>query len=269
METLYDLATYVSPAPEGSTSKSTILFICDAFGLNLINNKLLSDRYAADTGCRVLTPDFFPGGTALSVNVMNYMDTIFKPVAWTDILGQIWRIGGVLGAMYHGIPFMVRSGPASGAQPTLKYARAVKKDLPAGGKLGVAGFCWGGYNSTFLSAQPTVEGGEERLIDAQFCAHPSGITQKMVLDALTTFKTPYSMAIGDEDFVFKSQEVLSTQAEAREKVGTEEENNYEIKVYKGCNHGFAVRAAPGNKLESDAAEEAAQQAAAWYNKYLN
>ena len=38
METLYGVSTYVSPAPEGSTSKSTILFICDAFGLNLINN---------------------------------------------------------------------------------------------------------------------------------------------------------------------------------------------------------------------------------------
>lgn len=91
----------------------------------------------------------------------------------------------------------------------------------------------------------------------------------MVIDALTTFKTPYSMAIGDKDFVFKEAMVLSTQAEAREKVGTEEDNNYEIKIYKGCMHGFAVRAMPDNKVESDAAEEAAKQAAAWYNKYLN
>ena len=96
---------------------------------------------------------------------MNYMDTVFKPVAWTDIIGQIWRIGGVLGAMYHGIPFMIRTGPATGAQPALKFARAIKKDLPAGGKLGVAGFCWGGYASTFLCTQ-SVEGGTEPLIDA-------------------------------------------------------------------------------------------------------
>jgi dienelactone hydrolase len=91
----------------------------------------------------------------------------------------------------------------------------------------------------------------------------------MVMDALTTFKTPYSMAIGDKDFVFKADQVLSTQAEAREKIGAEEEHNYEIRTYKGCMHGFAVRAAPGNKVETDAAEEAAKQAAAWYNKYLN
>jgi len=91
----------------------------------------------------------------------------------------------------------------------------------------------------------------------------------MVIDALTTFKTPYSMAIGDKDLVFKEKDVLSTQAEAREKVGTEEDNNYEIKIYKGCMHGFAVRAAPGNKVESDAAEEAAKQAIEWFKKYLN
>lgn len=97
---------------------------------------------------------------------MNYMDTIFKPVAWTDIMGQIYRVGGVLGAMYHFVPFLIKSGPATGAQPTLKYARAIKKDLPAGGKLGVAGFCWGGYGSTFLCAQPAAEGGPEPVIDA-------------------------------------------------------------------------------------------------------
>ncbi len=91
----------------------------------------------------------------------------------------------------------------------------------------------------------------------------------MIIDALTTFKTPYSMAIGDKDFAFGEKTVLSTQAEAREKIGHEEDNNYEIKIYKDCGHGFAVRAAPGNKVESDGAEEAAKQAAAWYNKYLN
>lgn len=94
------------------------------------------------------------------------MDTIFKPVAWTDILGQIWRVGAVFGAMYHGVPFMIKSGPVTSKEPCLRYARAIKKDLPPGGKLGVAGFCWGGYGSTYLSAQPVEEGGTEKLIDA-------------------------------------------------------------------------------------------------------
>lgn len=91
----------------------------------------------------------------------------------------------------------------------------------------------------------------------------------MVIDALTTFKTPYSMAIGDKDFVFTEQTVLSTQAEARETIGPEDENNYEIKIYKDCKHGFAMRASPGNKIESDAAEEATKQAVSWFNRYLN
>lgn len=109
----------------------------------------------------------------------------------------------------------------------------------------------------------------ELTVYSQFCAHPSGIEPKMVLDALTTFKVPYSMAVGDKDFVFKPDQVLATQAEAREKVGAEGEHNYEIKTYPGCLHGFAVRAMPGNKVETEAAEEAAKQAVDWFNKYLN
>jgi dienelactone hydrolase len=106
-------------------------------------------------------------------------------------------------------------------------------------------------------------------VNSQFCAHPSGISQKMVLDALTTFNVPYSMAVGDKDFVFKPDQVSATKAEAKEKVGAAEEHDYEIKTYEGCVHGFAVRALPGNEVETVAAEDAAKQAAAWFNKYLN
>lgn len=113
----------------------------------------------------MLTPNFLGKG-AVSVQTLTYMDTMFSPVAWTDIPGQIYRIGGFLGTIYHWVPFMLQSSPESGAQPSLKYARAIKKDLPAGGKLGIAGFCWGGHSSTFLCTQPSVEGGTEPLIDA-------------------------------------------------------------------------------------------------------
>lgn len=109
----------------------------------------------------------------------------------------------------------------------------------------------------------------ELTVSSQFCAHPSGITPKMVLDALTTFNVPYSMAVGDKDFVFKADQQTATKAEAKEKVGAAEEHNYEIKTYEGCQHGFAVRAAPGDEVETVAAEEAAKQAANWFNKYLN
>ena len=62
MEKLHGYDTYVSDPPSSSSSKSQIFFITDAFGLKLINNKLLADKYAQQTGHKVLVPDIIPGG---------------------------------------------------------------------------------------------------------------------------------------------------------------------------------------------------------------
>lgn len=54
-----------------------------------------------------------------------------------------------------------------------------------------------------------MEGGAERLINAQFCAHPSALkAPDMIVDAVTKFKVSYAMAVGTEDFV-----LTETQAE--------------------------------------------------------
>jgi dienelactone hydrolase len=57
IEYLYDLPAYIALPPENSNPKSSILFLTDAFGLKLINSKLLADRYAAETNCKVIMPD--------------------------------------------------------------------------------------------------------------------------------------------------------------------------------------------------------------------
>jgi len=267
MEMLYGYSSYVATPPATSTSKSAILFITDAFGLNLLNNKLLADRYAAETGCKVVVPDIIPGGGA-PVNSINFMDTALAPVAYTDILGQLYRIWAVWRAALVFIPFLMRAGLEKAYPAELNFARDMKKNLPPGGKLGVAGFCWGGYGSTKLCAETAEEGGSTPLIDAQYNAHPSKVTTDMIIAAVVN-KVPYSMAIGDKDMALALKDVLAIEAALKEKFGEPEENNYEVKVYKGCKHGFAIRAQPNNKVESEAAEDAAKQAIDWYNKYLN
>ena len=134
--------------------------------------------------------------------------------------------------------------------------------------MGVCGFCWGGYGSTNLCKETTVPGGSEKLIDAQFCAHPSGLkVPDMIVDAVAT-GVPYSMAVGDMDIVMGKGQVDATEAALRQKVGASDTNNYEIRTYPGCKHGFAVRANTSNKVESDGAELAKVQAIDWFNKYL-
>ena len=55
-ETLYGKNCYVALPPSTSTSTSVIIYLTDVFGLNLINTKILADRLAAETGCKVLVP---------------------------------------------------------------------------------------------------------------------------------------------------------------------------------------------------------------------
>lgn len=259
--------------------KSTILFLTDVFGLKLINSKLLANRYAAKTKCKVLMPDIIPGGGA-SPYYIDKIAVLTDQVGWMDLWGQLNRIWVGLQVVPPMLGFMYRAAPAKAYPRILEYARAVRKDLPENGKVGIAGFCWGGYGSTMLCLETREEGKEESLIDAQFCAHPSKVDfEKVVTDAILKFKVPYSMAIGDQDMALKEM-VKDLQKALQQKIGEPyewkaavkrldpEECAYQIRTYEGCKRGFAVRANPENKVEIAAAEEATKQAVEWFSKYL-
>ncbi|KAF2655314.1 hypothetical protein K491DRAFT_599141 [Lophiostoma macrostomum CBS 122681] len=273
IETLYGLPTYITGTSTASSTQSTIIFYTDAFGLELVNNKVLADAYAIATGFRVLVPDIIPGGP-MSPDVLTMMDQMGAPVSLFNTWGQIKRIAVTLQVMRLVLPFLYRSYPGYAAcnKASLDYARKVKADLHPGAKLGAAGFCWGGNQSLRVSAQPAVEGGSERLIDAQFCAHPSGIKlPDDFVNAVMKFKTPVVVAHAENDSTLKTKQVEESEATLRQKVGNGQgENgfNYEIKIYKGVAHGFSVRAVPGNRKEEDGADEAKEQAIAWFKRWL-
>ncbi len=225
-ETLYGVKTYVSD--KGATSKSVVLYLPDFFGLHLVNNKLLADRYAQGTGCKVLFPDIIPGGGA-SDSYLPLMETVMENPGLSPmkILKYIWSFIFCLGL----VPLLFYAGPEKAFPEVLRYARAIKKDLPKGGKLGVCGFCWGGYGSTNLCAEPAVEGGNEPLITAQFTGHPSRLKlPDMILNAVSKFNVPYSAAIAEHDFQMDEKLALETEAALTEKIGPAPENNWEIKV---------------------------------------
>jgi dienelactone hydrolase len=154
----------------------------------------------------------------------------------------------------------------------LEFARAVRAELTEGAKLGVCGFCWGGYPSTALCAESAVSGSEEQLIDAQFCAHPSALeTPAAIVDAVSKFKVPYSLAAAEKDHRLSMKKVDEVEAALRARVGAGEGENvyhYEIVRYGGCGHGFAVRAGPENEVEMEGAGKACEQAVRWFKKWL-
>jgi dienelactone hydrolase len=273
IETLYGVSTYVAKPLDNSSSPSTIVYFTDAFGLNLVNNKVLADAYASATGVRVLVPDIIPGGP-MPAWVLDTTETAMGSVGLFDVSGQIRRILSIFSLLRQFVPFMYRARPTIPAtfDNCLDYARNVKDELPAGGKLGLAGFCWGGYLSINLCAHAAKEGGDERLVDAAFAAHPSFLSLPgNIVDSVLKFKTPLSVAHAEKDFGLKMSAIQETEAVLRQKAGNGEGENgyhYQIKTYKGVAHGFAVRAKPGAEVEAKAADEAKEQASEWFKKWL-
>lgn len=157
------------------------------------------------------------------------------------------------------LPFARRT---KGAFPNiLKFARAVKAEST--GKLGVAGFCWGGMMSTKLALQASEAGGNVGLVDAHFCAHPAGLQPEDIVEGVRRFRTPMSLAVGDKDFVMKREVVEEVESGL-----SEDEERSEVVVYAGCGHGFAVRADRERIAEDEGAGKAAEQAVEWFQRFL-
>lgn len=272
IQELHSTKTYVTLPPNDTKPKNTIIFYCDAFGLNLVNNKLLADKYAAETGCQVLAPDLFPGGAA-SIETMQAMNDLLRPVPTAisyanplTYLGKAYAAARALGGFG---PFLYYNNPPKAFPACLRYARAVRAAMPADGRLGAAGFCWGGYQVTKLACEPAVEGGGAPLVDAVFTAHPSALSAPAdVVAAIETFGVPYSCAVAELDFQFDKKLAAQTEEAVEREMGPGF-GTYEFVVWEGCHHGFSVRASHDEGAEGDKGYNgAAKQAVDWFNRYL-
>lgn len=265
-EIVCDILTYVATPLSGTTSTSCVIFITDAFGFNLVNSKLLADEYAAQTGCRVLVPDIIPGG-GVPVDSLELMNRVSSPVGTFDLLGQAARAFDVVRMMARFLPFALRT--RSIFPTVLAYARAIRSELPADAKLGAAGFCWGALQTTKLSAEPSVEGGDKPLLDAHFTAHPSGLKIPVdFVDATNKFHVPISVAVGEKDTILPKSSAEELEISLKQEFG-QDQSRCELIIYEECGHGFAVRADPRKTVENEAAKKAARQAVEWFKRFLS
>ncbi|KAJ5961526.1 hypothetical protein N7501_006467 [Penicillium viridicatum] len=132
-------------------------------------------------------------------------------------------------------------------ESTIKYARetlGVKK-------IGAVGYCFGG-KYVCRSLKP----GQ---IDVGYIAHPSFVTH----EELGAIKGPLSIAAAETDSIFttqlrhESEETLIKAAQP-----------WQINLFSGVSHGFAVRADLSDPKQKWAKEQAFCQAVAWFNQYL-
>lgn len=260
LETVHDVPTYITRG--SATSNSTIIFLTDGFGFRLVNNKLLADQYASKTGLRVLMPNLLPGG-GVPLTMMQLSATLTTAVPWWNLLGQVSRAWAAVRLMAMVLPFGFK---VRRLYPTvLGYVRAVRASLPLGAKLGIAGFCLGGHWSTRICGEPSVESGDERLIDAHFTAHPSSVKPEEFAAFAARFHVPFSLALGEKDAMMSVEQARKVEASLR-KVFQDEPDKLQVTIYNGCGHGFALRADPKQTHENEGAERALDQAVAWFRR---
>ena len=120
--------------------------------------------------------------------------------------------------------------------------------------VGVAGYCWGG--------KPAVNLAHTELVDCAFTAHPSALA---IPGEIEKIRVPFSMAVGDMDFVMGIKEVEQTKTILKSKG---DDVPSKVVVYPGAGHGFAVRGNPGDEKEKMQGIEAEDQAIEWFAAYL-
>ncbi|KAJ5742476.1 uncharacterized protein N7511_011495 [Penicillium nucicola] len=118
-------------------------------------------------------------------------------------------------------------------------------------KIAAAGYCFGGkYVTRFL---------KEGKIDVGYSAHPSFVSD----EELGAIKKPFSISAAETDGIFtrelrrKSEDILSTTGQ-----------HYQLNLFSGVEHGFAIRADLSKPQNKYAKEQAYVQALARFDHNL-
>jgi dienelactone hydrolase len=101
--------------------------------------------------------------------------------------------------------------------------------------------------------------GEGPKIDVGYFAHPSFVDE----DELRSFRGPLSIAAAETDTIFPAEKRYRTETILKEKG-----DPYEITLYSGTEHGFAVRGDISVKQIKYAKEQAFKQAVQWFDNWL-
>ncbi|KAK5048721.1 hypothetical protein LTR84_005813 [Exophiala bonariae] len=158
------------------------------------------------------------------------------------------------------VPFQLTNPPQKCYEALKPWLDDFRLDEGKDLKVGLAGFCYGGYAATKL-AQGELASNGKTFIDAAFTAHPSFL---QVPSDIEKIKLPYSLCVGDADFALPKKEV--------DKIVVAFDNlkhvRSEVVVIPGAKHGFALRYDQNDKAEQARADKAEDQVVEWFAKYL-
>ncbi|KAL8402700.1 hypothetical protein RB596_009173 [Gaeumannomyces avenae] len=275
---LHGLDAYVTEPADGRPIRGVIVIVSDAYGWEFPNSRLLADRYADKGGYRVLLPDFFDGeDLALppfffephwpSLTRLSHRVGHACPAWLVESLRVMMGSGNILSRAYAAlwvayafIPFVVSQQLLGDAYSTVAtFFSAVRAGPEASRGLPVfaAGFSWGARQAVLLAAGSEGPGGRP-LVDAVFAGHPA--SNLGVPADVERAAAPVSFAVGDRDHAVSGDLLARLEAAAKAVGG-------EVRVYGGVGNGFCVGADLAARDAGEAAEDAQEQAIAWFDAH--
>ncbi|KAJ9660562.1 hypothetical protein H2198_002499 [Neophaeococcomyces mojaviensis] len=228
VETVSDFEVYITEAKDKS-KENGILILTDVIGHRFGNAQLIADSFAAN-GYFVFMPDLFYGD-AIKMNRPDDFD-IMK-----------WLQGEYNEKKTAHTPPVV--------DPIVEKSIKEMREKHGVKKIGAVGYCFGAkYVVRFLKPGQ---------IDVGYSAHPS-----FVEDAeLEAIKGPFAISAAETDSIFPAEKRHHSE-EILKKTG----QPYQINLYSGVEHGFAVRGDPKNRVVQYAKESAFLQAVQWFEEHI-
>jgi dienelactone hydrolase len=164
--------------------------------------------------------------------------------------------------MLNFMPFLFFNRLSVTKPRAVKFFQDLRANEAATLPVGVAGFCWGGKFVFLLcqDAEKTPDG--KSLVDAGFAAHPSLVSVPADAEAI---RLPLSVAVGDHDWAFPPASV----EQVKNILGEKTPGKWEVVIFPGAIHGFAVRGSQENEEEVRQGMQAEDQAVQWYEKWFS
>ncbi|KAL1700903.1 Alpha/Beta hydrolase protein [Schizophyllum commune] len=222
------LASPKPAAEQWAPSTHAIVLLTDIFGLNLVNSKIMADRFSQELGCDVWVPNLF--------------------ISWWTYLKFFW-------ILITRLPTVLRNKPSKAAARATQFIERIRGEYKYT-SVGAVGYCYGG-NVLYPIAATS-------LIQSAVLAHPGGYKDEQ----LRAIRVPVSWALAEDDDNIKQKQIDHAEAIFAERKGKADYVDYEFKVYPGTAHGFAARPNLAYPEVKAGYEGAFEQAVQWFKKTL-
>lgn len=231
MRSVGEVETYFA-YPKDKSTKKGLLLITDVIGHKFINVQLVADQFAAN-GYFVVMPDVFYGDP-IPLNRPGDFDI------------QKWLKGEM--------PNSPKGGHLPPTVDPIIDACLVEMRTKYGcEQIAAVGYCFG---AKYVVRHLRPDQGK---IDVGYVAHPSFVQK----EELEEIKGPLAIAAAETDQIFPAEKRHETEVILKD-VG----QPYQINLYSGVQHGFAVRCDVAVQAQKYAKESAFLQALQWFDEYL-